>query len=387
MVAISPDGKTAYVTDEGSEEVSVIDTATDHDRRHRRRPRRGLRRSPSPRTASSPTSATGEEAVEAIETATGKAVGPNRSTVGEVPRRHRLHPERQHRLRRPTGCRRRRGDQHGARPGRRHDPCSAAEPAGLAVIPDGRRLYVANEQAGTASVDETEGDRTGRQTDRDRRRESKYIAMTPDGKTAYVSAPGEEAVDADRPGDRIVASKPIAFVGEPAGRSWSPPTSRRPPPSPRRAATATVPATFSGAASTDPDGTVASWDWGFGDGVPATRASASPTPTPRPGPTREAQRRRQRRLRRSEVFTGQTAYCSGNAGRDGRPPVTVAPAPAAPSAAGAARQVPLRRPRPQPSERDGAAAGEAAGGRVAPPLRQEGPRGDPQNRRRPGRCC
>ena len=41
---------------------------------------------------------------------------------------------------------------------------------------------------------------------------------------------------------------------------------------------------FSGAASTDADGTIASYSWNWGDGTPTAPASAPPTPTPPQAP-------------------------------------------------------------------------------------------------------
>ncbi len=97
-IAITPDGKTAYVANSGSDTVTPISTATNKAGKPIRSGRIPAT-SRSPRTARPLTSPTAVgDTVTLISTATntvGKAI-----TVGKNPRVHRDHPERQDRLRR-----------------------------------------------------------------------------------------------------------------------------------------------------------------------------------------------------------------------------------------------------------------------------------------------
>jgi YVTN family beta-propeller protein len=200
----------------------------------------------------------------------------------------------------------------------------AGDPMGLAISPNGLRLYVADELNGAVSVYETEGNHlvgkpipTGTET--------QYIAITPDGKTAYVSAAGEETVTPiELATDE--ASKPIKFAGETADLAVAPDQSPT--------AVFTAPSTiagyatsFSGTASTDPDGSVALWNWSFGDGVLGTGATTSHT-YGAPG-TYGAKLSvvDNEGCGEAEVFTGRTAYCSGNPTATVTHPVTVASTP------------------------------------------------------------
>lgn len=200
----------------------------------------------------------------------------------------------------------------------------AGEPSGLAISPNGLRLYVADELNGAVSVYETEGNhpvgkpiRTGTET--------QYIAITPDGKTAYASAAGEETVTPIALATDE-AAKPIRFVGETADLAVAPDQSPT--------AVFTAPSTtvgfltpFSGAASTDPDGTVASWSWAFGDGGLATGVTASHTYDAPGTPDAKLSVVDNEGCGEAEVFTGRTAYCSGNPAASATHPVTVASTP------------------------------------------------------------
>jgi hypothetical protein len=74
-----------------------------------------------------------------------------------------------------------------------------------------------------------------------------------------------------------------------------------------------VPVTFSASPSTDPDGSIASYDWAFGDGAQALNGGPRPRHAYRKPGTYQATLT----LTDNEgcstalIFTGQTAYCNG----------------------------------------------------------------------------
>ena len=201
------------------------------------------------------------------------------------------------------------------------------EPWGLALTPDAGKLFVANYGEGTVSVISTATDEVIDEFEVGK--EPYEFGMSPDGKIVYLAEYGsEDIVPIDTLTDKPVGL-PIAIAG---GRPWQ--IAVTPDQSPAAAfsaptATATVPATFSGAASTDPDGSVASWNWAFGDGGTAT--GVAPTHTYGGAGTFATQLSvvDNEGCSTAEVFTGRTAYCSGGASAVTHP-VTVVPPPAAP---------------------------------------------------------
>jgi DNA-binding beta-propeller fold protein YncE len=181
------------------------------------------------------------------------------------------------------------------------------EPAiGVAVSPDGKHLYIANENPGTLRVADTATNTVvGRPISVPT--EVLEFAIAPDGQTAWVVGAGElTAVDLPtgkaRPAIADAGGEKLAIAPD-----RSPTASFMPP-----TVFAGTPAAFSGAASTDPDGSVAGWSWAFGDGGIATGVS--------PTHTYAAPRTYIAKLTvtddegcgEEEVFTGRTAYCSGN---------------------------------------------------------------------------
>jgi YVTN family beta-propeller protein len=239
-----------------------------------------------------------------------------------------------------------------------------ASPQSVAISPDGKFVYVADEGRGLATIDTTThqvsfipagfagwvtiapdgrtawvGDllsgralsvinlQTGALIEKiPISEEPGEIAITPDGKFVYANIGG--AIHVFDASTYVEASPPIFRAGLYASdlamtpdqsptASFSAPT-----------ATATVPAAFSGAASTDPDGSVVSWNWAFGDGGIATGVSATHA-YGAPG-TFGAKLSviDNEGCGEAEVFTGRTAYCSGGESSVAHP-VTVAPAPVA----------------------------------------------------------
>jgi YVTN family beta-propeller protein len=199
------------------------------------------------------------------------------------------------------------------------------EPQEIAVAPSGRTAYASisgeetllpinlatNEKSAPIKV---AGSNLGK------------VAITPDGKTAYVA---DEASGNLLPVDLVAGRQEtgkVALPGNPTFVVIAPdqsPTAAFTAPS----ATAGIAALFNGAASSDPDGRVAAWSWAFGDGG----AASGPTVTHTfgaPGTFAAKLSVTDNEGCGAEVvFTGQTAYCSGNVAAAVTHPVTVATAP------------------------------------------------------------
>jgi YVTN family beta-propeller protein len=320
-IAISPDGKTAYFTTESNEEVFVIDTKADEvvgsfpvgpeaD---------ALAFSPDGTRAYVGT----EEGVDVVNTATEKVVAEP-IDVGGIPREIVVGPNGKAVYVVAATVK----SVAVINPANNQVTTTiplAAQPTSIAVSPDGRRLYATSESAGTVTVVETVTNQTAGSPIVVGGAPSE-IALTPDGRTAYVAS-GEKVTPIDLSA-RVVA-KPIPTTGFEVEHlvvapDQSPTAAFTPP-----AATATLPATFDGSASTDPDGTVASWEWAFGEGALASGPSVSHIYA-LPG-TYNAKLSviDNEGCGSEEVFTGRTAYCSGGAATIGHP-VVAALAPVTP---------------------------------------------------------
>jgi YVTN family beta-propeller protein len=200
-------------------------------------------------------------------------------------------------------------------------------PRSLAVSPDGKRLYIAQPTTKSILVAETSTNTIvgapitvpgG----------ANEIAIAPDGKTAWVGSTEEvtpiNLVTGRAETATLTAGAGVADLVVAPDQS---PTAAFAVPS----LIAGVPATFSGAASTDPDGTVASWRWTFGDG--GTASGVGPSHTYRGPGTYNAKLSvvDDEGCGDEEVFTGRTAYCSGNPGAGVTHAVTVQPPPLPPT--------------------------------------------------------
>lgn len=202
----------------------------------------------------------------------------------------------------------------------------ASRPHSLAVSPDGRHLYLGSVAPPSLTVIETAQDRiVGEPIPLPAA--PNEISITPDGSTALVA--GGEVVPVNL-ATGLVGASFAAAGNDVKGLAVTPDQS---PTAAFSAPLATVGTStlFSGAASSDPDGTIASWSWGFGDGGTATGVAPSHT-FARPGTfVTRLSVVDDEGCGGTRVFTGRTAYCSGNEAASVTRPVT-ADGPATPVA-------------------------------------------------------
>jgi DNA-binding beta-propeller fold protein YncE len=200
---------------------------------------------------------------------------------------------------------------------------TAEVPGRVAVSPDGKRFYISTETPGALSTAETANDTiVGKSIPVPAG--VREFAIAPDGKTAWAVAEG-----ALTPIDLVAGrAKPAILTGEVDRLAITPdqsPTAAFTAPS----AIAGTPALFSGVASSDPDGTIASYSWAFGDGGVGSGVGPSHTygaPGTYDGKLSVVD---SEGCGEAEVFTGHTAYCSGGASSVAHP-VTAKALPAAP---------------------------------------------------------
>jgi YVTN family beta-propeller protein len=209
------------------------------------------------------------------------------------------------------------------------------EPRGIVVSPDGNRAFVVDLGSNSISVIDTATAPLSREIKLAAK--PSEVAVSADGETLYVAeevgAPGEATEEVQRfdvETGTVVGAK-VKLPGEsPAGIAIAPDQSPIAAFAVPRV-TVGVPATFSGAASTDADGRIASYSWAFGDGGVGSGARVSHTY--RAAGTYDATLSvvDEEGCGGEEVFTGRTAYCSGAAAAVhpvavAAPPVALAPA-------------------------------------------------------------
>lgn len=317
-IAIAPDGKTAYFTTESSEKVFVIDTRSDEV----------VGSFPvgpeADNLAFSPDGTRAyvgvKEGVDVVDTATQKVVaGP--IDVGGFPEEIAVSPNGKSvyvvadTVKSVVVINPSINQVVGNVP-------LPSEPTSIAVSPDGKRLYATSESEGKVFVAETATNKVvgspivvgGTPAE---------IALTPDGRTAYVA--GHEKVTPIDLASRVVGT-PIATTGAETFQLVVAPDQSPTAAFVAPSATATLPAGFDGSASTDPDGTVASWEWAFGDGATASGTNVSHTYSAAGTYSAKLSVVDNEGCGSEEVFTGRTAYCSGGASTVGHP-VVVATAP------------------------------------------------------------
>jgi YVTN family beta-propeller protein len=270
-IAITPDGSRAYVVCKGSDSVFVIDTATNQVVGPQ------IEVGESPRSiAITPdglrayvTNSAFDDDVSVIDLLTNRTVGAP-IEVGD-------------------------------------------NPSGIAITPDGSRAYVASESTGSISVvalaaNQVTGEPIKVGVD------PRSIAITPDGSRAYVTneASGDVSV-IDTVANQVIGG-PIKVGGTPFGIATPP---AQAPLASFKALRARpgVPVRFDAAGSTDPDGTISLYTWDFGDrGVAAQAVPRTSHTYLRPGRYIASLRLTDNEgCSTSLIFTGQTAFCNGQA--------------------------------------------------------------------------
>jgi YVTN family beta-propeller protein len=312
QIAISPDGTMAYVTTGSNEKVAVIATETN-----------SVIRSISLGSETSAVAATpsGEFAyigispdeVQAINPVTGGLVGPA-IEVGGRPEAIAFAPDGK------TAYVAAGTEVTVIRGERVVGVLIGTAVSGLAVSPDGQRLYVTSAIAESlttidAATDEVVG------TPLDIPGAPGEIAITASGRTGYVANGSSEELTpinlaTGMPGTPLVLA---GSGGQLTIAPDQPPVAAFDPPQ----ATTGVPVTFSAAPSTDPDGSIAAYQWSLNDaasptGLSVTHTFLNPgtyftilTLTDDEGCSLTA------------VFTGRTAYCNGSGVASVTHPVSV----------------------------------------------------------------
>lgn len=268
-VAFAPSGKIAYVTDETNNVVHVIDTQT-----------RQIVGAPIP---------AGEEPINVAFTPDGKRALVTNGESDDV-------------------------TVIDVTSGTKQTDIKVGEfPWEAAITPDGRRAFVTNYQEETVSVIDLQTNavvgpaiKVGS--------EPYGVAITPNGRSAYVANYGDKSVSViDTASNQVTPTIPLPGTGV-----WLlaiAPDQSPVPSFTAAAATAGKATKFDAAASQDPDGLISAFDWSFGDG-----ASAAST-----GPKTSHKYKKAKKFTASLrvtddegcstelVFTGRTAYCSGTA--------------------------------------------------------------------------
>jgi YVTN family beta-propeller protein len=266
-VAFTPDGKTAYVLNENENVALTIDTQS-----------RQIVGSPIP---------TGGEPINVVFTPDGKkayTVNYESNDVSVIDT-----ATRQNVATIPVGV----------------------EPWGIAITPDGKKAYATNEGDGTVTAIDTQTNQVigspipvGE--------EPFESAITPDGKTLYVPNYQSENISVIDTQTNTVKTT-IEDIGGPWQIVVAPDQSPTPAFSTSQAASG-GPVAFNGLASSDPDGSIASFDWNFGDGATAVNGGPTPAHEYALAGTYAASLSvtDNEGCSLSFVFTGRTAYCNGS---------------------------------------------------------------------------
>jgi YVTN family beta-propeller protein len=352
-IAITPDGRFAYVTNIGSDSVSVIDTA---DNQVFGQPIKvgtdpgGIAITPDGRFAYVADSGSG--AVSVIDTATNQAVGPP-IEVGSKPRCVAITPDgrfayvtdsggekvwvidtQENKLvEPPIHVGKSPGDIEISPDGRfayvanvvgetisvigirtnaviGSPPSAVSEPDAISIMPDGRSAYIAGEAGAVAAFDLEDNQWLGSPLE---------LGMTPfgsaltaDGRTLYVADLESREVSVLSTQTNQLGA-PIE-IGEKATAVAVVPD--QPPHATFEVADGrpAVSIPFDASGSSDSDGSIARYDWSFGDGT--TLANGGPDPRhsyKKPGDYKVTLTLTDDQgCSTAFVFTGQTAYCAGS---------------------------------------------------------------------------
>jgi YVTN family beta-propeller protein len=323
-IAITPDGKYAYVTDRASDEVAVISTAT----------KKLVESIPLPVGAEptgiaiSPTGKfafvadRGDEAVEVIDTQT-MAVSGAPITVGEGPMGIEFTPGGIAFVVDELG--KEVSAINAATKKVTQIPLAAKSerPRGITISPDGTHAFVVDPEAGLVSVIDTATNKVTGEIEVEGKPQE--VAFAANGKTVYVTENEPQQVQTINVETGKVAGSPIALPGVfPTGIALTPdqsPIAAFTPPS----ATVGIPAPFDGWASSDADGSILSYGWTFEDGRDATGVSAVHTFALAGTFNAKLTVVDDEGCGEAMVFTGRTAYCSGGASSVSHPVVVQAP--------------------------------------------------------------
>ena len=268
-IAITPDGRRAYVTNNVSESVSVIDLTTNQVLGapiHVAKNPYGIAITPDGSTVFVGTVKGG---ISVIDIATNQVVGATIPVLGSVE---------------------------------------------VAISPDGKRVYASDfENGGRITIVDvatrqilTAIGGLGR---------PEFVTLSPDGKRAFYDEFEKETVGTIDLTTNLIVGTPVSIGDSPGEMAVVPDQSPTASFTVSARARPGVPITVNGSASTDPDGTIATYAWSFGDGLtpPAPTASATHTYA-KPGSYQATLT-----LTDNEgcsvpfVFTGSTAYCHGSA--------------------------------------------------------------------------
>jgi YVTN family beta-propeller protein len=322
-IAITPDGKYAYVTDRASDEVAVISTQT----------RKLVESIPIPVGAEptgiaiSPTGKfayiadRGTDQVEAISTEAMAVIGQP-IKVGDGPMGIEFGSGGTAYVvdglgKEVSAINTATGKVTGIPLSKESGP-----PRGISISPDGSKAYVVGTETGPISVIDTG---TKAVTEIKVEGEPQEVAFAANGKTVYVTENEPQQVQTINVETGKVAGSPIALPGEfPTGIALTPdqsPIAAFTPPS----ATVGIAAPFDGSASTDADGSIASYSWTFEDGRDATGVSAVHTFLTAGTFNAKLTVVDDEGCGEAPVFTGRTAYCSGGASSVSHPVTVQAP--------------------------------------------------------------
>jgi YVTN family beta-propeller protein len=348
-IALTPDGRSAYVANRFANTVSVIDTAarktvgepipvgedetsedlTVIDTRSDRVTRTIATEGPPYGVAFTPdgkyayVALEEEEAVEVIEAGSGRSLG--QIPTGKTPFTVTFTPDGSKALVANFEGKSLTVIETATRRAVATIPVGT-RPSAVAISPDGKKAYVANQGDGTVSVVDLATDQAvGTIPVGESPAE---VAITPNGKALYVAV-GEAEIVAVNLATNLPVGAPIAVPGTRAlavSPDQSPSALFTAP-----AATAGTPAAFSGAASLDPDGTISSWNWAFGDGGTGSGVSVSHAYGQAGDFSAKLSVIDNEGCGEAQVFTGRAFYCSGD-GLTAVHPVAVKAPPAVPIA-------------------------------------------------------